>query len=83
MGYGCCAKDQEVLHSFRGQADGSHSERSSGVEYETVKFFRAKLEIADTKTVFAEATFDTFWERGEMLLALKVPTRQSGPGVTS
>lgn len=29
-----------------------------------VKDFHAKLEIADTKTVFAEATFYIFWETG-------------------
>lgn len=29
-----------------------------------MKDFRTKPEIADTKTVFAEATFDTFWVNG-------------------
>uniref|UniRef100_A0A8W8JKC0 NADAR domain-containing protein n=1 Tax=Magallana gigas TaxID=29159 RepID=A0A8W8JKC0_MAGGI len=29
-----------------------------------VKDFRAKLELADPKSVFADATFDTFWGTG-------------------
>lgn len=49
---------------------GWNKERESVMEeiimhkVDQVKDFRAKLERADTKTVFAEATFDTFWGTG-------------------
>lgn len=45
-----------------------------------VKDFRAKLERADTKTVFAEATFDTFWGTGLDVTGTKGTNSSKWPG---
>ncbi|XP_052720566.1 uncharacterized protein LOC128192128 [Crassostrea angulata] len=45
-----------------------------------VKGFRAKLEIADPKSVFAEATFDTFWGTGLDVTGTKGTNPSKWPG---